>query len=183
MMSAPRLKRDECQLLVVDIQERLCSAMPEDGLASMLGRAGALIEGAKALGLPIRLTEQYPRGLGPTLGILKDRLAGVTPVEKTEFTAFVAGIEGQLLGRKQVLVAGMETHICVFQTVRDLAERGYLPVLCADAVLSRFDADYQRGLRICEQAGAWVTTVESALFDLLGKAGTPEFKAISQAVK
>lgn len=182
-MGVPRLKRDDCQLLVVDIQERLCGAMPEDGLAAMLGRTQALIEGAKTLGLPIHVTEQYPRGLGPTLGILKDRLAGVAPIEKLEFTAFTKEIEGQLLGRRQVLLAGMETHICVFQTVRDLAEHGHLPVLCADAVLSRFDADYRQGLELCREAGAFVTTVESALFDLLGRAGTPEFKAISQAVK
>jgi len=182
-MTVPRLIREDAQLLVVDIQERLCAAMPEDSLNRMLGRTRALIEGAKVLGLPIHVTEQYPKGLGHTVPSLMGLLAGVKPVEKIEFTGCVSGIASALGGRKQVLVAGMEAHICVFQTVRDLAERGLSPVLCADAVLSRSEVDLRVGLDLCRQAGAFVTTVESALFDLLGRAGTPEFKAISAAVK
>lgn len=182
-MTVPRLDRHDAQLLVVDIQERLCAAMPEDSLARMLLRTQALIEGAKVLGLPIHLTEQYPKGLGHTVPMLMDRLADAKPVEKTEFTACVAGIADQLGGRRVVLVAGMEAHICVFQTVRDLAERGFSPVLCVDAVLSRAEVDLRVGIDLCRQAGAFVTTVESALFDMLGRAGTPEFKAISAAVK
>jgi nicotinamidase-related amidase len=178
-----RLKRDDAQLIVVDVQEKLCAAMPEDPLAAMVARTQALIKGARVLGLPVHVTEQYPKGLGPTLPLLMDQLPGVTPVEKVEFTGCVAGIVEQLGGRKQVLLAGMEAHICVFQTVRDLAERGYAPVLCADAVLSRSDVDYRVGLELCREAGALVTTVEAALFDLLGRAGSPEFKAISAAVK
>lgn len=182
-MLAPRLKREDAQLLVVDIQERLCAAMPAEPLARMLARTGALIEGAKVLGLPVHVTEQYPKGLGHTLPALMHKLAGVRAVEKTEFTGCVAGVVDALGNRKQVLVAGMEAHICVFQTVRDLAEGGFTPVLCADAVLSRHPFDLQMGIDLCRRAGGWVTTVESALFDLLGRAGTPEFKAISAAVK
>jgi hypothetical protein len=149
----------------------------------MLARTQALIEGAKVLGLPIHLTEQYPKGLGRTVPMLSDRFAGVQAVEKIEFTACVPAIVGALSFRKQVLIAGMEAHICVFQTVRDLAERGFSPILCADAVLSRNELDLQIGIDLCRRAGGFVTTVESALFDLLGRAGTPEFKAISAAVK
>ena len=182
-MGAIRLKREDAQLLVVDIQERLAAAMPQEPFARMLARTQALIEGAKVLGLPVQVTEQYPKGLGHTMPALTEKLAGARAVEKTEFTACVAGIRDALGARKQVLIAGMETHICVYQTVRDLAEGGFTPVLCADAVLSRSEADLRVGLDLCRQAGAFVTTVESALFDLLGRAGTPEFKAISAAVK
>jgi len=89
----------------------------------------------------------------------------------------------QLSGKKHVLIAGMETHVCVYQTVRDLAARGVTPVLCADAVLSRADEDRRVGLQLCQDAGARVSTVEAALFDLLGEAATPEFKRVSAAIK
>jgi nicotinamidase-related amidase len=182
-MSIAKLDRAQTQVLLIDIQEKLCAAMPEKRLVEVLGRAGALLEGARVLGLPILATEQYPRGLGPTHAHLKSRVEPARIVEKVEFTAFVPGVEALLGSRRQVLITGMETHICVFQTVRDLALKGYLPVLCADAVLSRSERDFQVGLDLCREAGAMVTTVESALFDLLGRAGTPEFKAISAAVK
>jgi nicotinamidase-related amidase len=182
-MKPLRLLRPDAQLLIIDVQERLCAAMPEDELARMLGRTAALIAGAQALKLPVHLTEQYPKGLGPTLPLLRASLDGITPVEKLRFSAFVPEIERALTGRRQVLIAGMETHVCVFQTARDLAERGYQPVLCVDAVLSRTELDRRVGLELCRDAGAQLTTVEAALFDLLGEAGTPEFKAISKAVK
>jgi nicotinamidase-related amidase len=182
-MNPLRLLRPDAQLLIIDVQERLCAAMPEDALARMLGRTAALIAGAQALKLPVHVTEQYPRGLGPTLPLLSAGLEGIVPVEKLRFSAWVPEIERALTGRRQVLIAGMETHVCVFQTVRDLAERGYQPVLCADAVLSRTEMDRQVGLDLCRDAGAMITTTEAALFDLLGEAGTPAFKAISQAVK
>jgi nicotinamidase-related amidase len=182
-MPIARLERAQTQLLLIDIQEKLCAAMPEDRLAEVLGRVGALLEGARVLSLPVLVTEQYPRGLGPTVSLLKDRLAGAPVVEKIEFSAMVPDVAGRLVGRRQVLVAGMETHICVFQTIRDLAEKGYLPVLCADAVLSRNEVDYRVGLELCREAGAQISTVESVLFDLLGRAGSPEFKAVSAAIR
>ena len=183
-MGVWRLRRELAQVLVVDVQERLCAAMPSDGLATMLARTVALLEGARALALPMQVTEQYPRGLGATLPLLNAKLEGVRKVEKLAFSAIVpAVLEGLGKTRVQVLVAGMETHVCVFQTVRDLAERGYQPVLLADAVLSRTALDRSVGLELCRSAGALVTTVEGALFDLLGEAGTPEFKLVSQAVK
>jgi nicotinamidase-related amidase len=182
-MSGFRLQRNEAALLVVDVQEKLAAAMPQEALQRMVKRTVALVEGARALSLPIVYTEQYPKGLGPTVSALKERLADLKAVEKVRFSAVDERVRAQLRGRHQVLVAGMETHICVYQTVRALAELGILPVLCADAVLSRFEVDQRVGLELASDAGAMVSTVETALFDLLGEAGTPEFKRISAAIR
>jgi len=179
-----RLKRDQAALLVVDIQERLCSAVDDrDGLDRMLNRTNAAIEGAKALELPVLVTEQYPKGLGPTHSLVKMRLGHYSAVEKIDFTACVPDVMARLGNRKQVLVVGMETHVCVFQTVRDLTEKGFTPFLCADAVMSRNPEDRRVGLEMCREAGAHIITVETALFDMLGCAGTPEFKKVSAAVR
>lgn len=182
-MKGFRLSREHAALLVVDVQEKLAAAMPQAELARMLKRTLALVEGARALSLPIVYTEQYPKGLGRTVPALRERLVGLAPVEKLRFSALDDRVRAQLRGRRQVLLAGMETHICVYQTVRALAEEGVLPVLCADAVLSRFEVDLRVGLQLASDAGAMVASVETALFDLLGEAGTAEFKAISAAVR
>jgi nicotinamidase-related amidase len=182
-MSSLRLRRDDTALLVVDVQEKLAGAMPPAELARMVKRTVALVEGAQALGLPIAVTEQYPKGLGPTVASLRERLGGVTPVEKLRFSAVDDRLRAQLHGRSQILVAGMETHVCVFQTVRQLAEDGWQPVLCADAVISRFEVDRQIGLQLATAAGGTLATVETVLFDLLGGAGTAEFKRISAAIR
>ncbi|MBN1204811.1 MAG: isochorismatase family protein [Myxococcaceae bacterium] len=178
-----RLLSGNAALLVVDIQERLCAAMEKEPLERMLKRAGAAIEGAKALKLPILVTEQYSKGLGPTHAWLRERLGELKPVEKLEFSAATPEVLAGLQGRKQLLLVGMETHICVFQTARDLVEKGFEVWLCADAVLSRSAEDRRVGFELCKEIGARVTTVESALFDMLGRAGSPEFKAISAAVR
>ena len=178
-----KLERKDAALLVIDVQERLCGAMRPEPLERMLNRTGALIEGARAMGLPIAFTEQYPKGLGPTLPALLAKVPGASPHEKLRFSAALPEVLEALGGRKQVIVAGMETHVCVYQTVRDLAAAGVTPFLAADAVISRTDEDRQVGLSLCAQAGAVTTTAEAALFDLLGEAGTPEFKVVSRAVK
>jgi nicotinamidase-related amidase len=182
-MKPLKLERQDTAVLLIDVQERLCAAMPAAGLARLVNRARALLEGAKALGLPVAFTEQYPKGLGRTLPELLAVLEGLAPVEKLRFSATEPAVLSQFAQRKHVLVAGMETHVCVFQTARDLSARGITPVLCADAVLSRTEEDRRVGLQLCQDAGAQVTTVEAALFDLLGEAGTPEFKRISAAVR
>jgi nicotinamidase-related amidase len=178
-----RILPGQAALLVVDIQERLCAAMEKESLERMLKRTGAVIEGARALKLPILVTEQYPKGLGPTHSQVSERLGDFEPVEKLEFSAATPDVLAGLKGRKQVLLAGMETHICVFQTARDLVEKGFEVFLCADAVLSRSVEDRRVGLDLCKEVGARVTTVESALFDMLVRAGSPEFKMISAAVR
>ena len=182
-MPSFRLQREQTSLLVIDIQERLCAAMEPGALERVLQRTTAATEGARAPGLPLLVTEQYPKGLGPTHARLQERLGGVPTVEKLEFSACVPQVVEALGGRKQVLLVGMETHVCVFQTVRDLAERGFTPFLCVDAVLSRHPEDRRVGLDLCREAGAHLVTVEAALFDLLGRAGSPEFKKVSAAVR
>ena len=176
-----RFTRETSALLVIDVQERLAAAMPADRLERVVNRTRAAIEGAKALGIPIVVTEQYPKGLGPTLAQVKELIPSFNPVEKVDFSALVPGVREQL--RTNVMIVGMETHVCVFQTARALKEAGMTPYLAVDAVLSRNEADYRTGLDLCRDAGATMTTVEAALFDALGKAGTPEFKAVSAAVK
>ncbi|MFN7130928.1 MAG: isochorismatase family protein [Myxococcales bacterium] len=179
-----RLDRNKAALLVVDIQDRLCAAMDPKALDRLIRRTRALIEGARALELPILVTEQYPKGLGNTLGPIRAALGDEQKVvEKVEFSCAIPEVVKGLTGRPQVLIAGMETHVCVYQTARDLSERKFVPFLCADAVLSRNEEDRAIGLERCREAGAVVTTVEGALFDLLGRAGTPEFKRVSAAVK
>ena len=178
-----RLQRDRISLLVVDVQERLCGAMANDALERVLNRVNAAIEGARALELPVLVTEQYPKGLGPTHSLVKARLGEFSAVEKREFSACVPEVVTALSAREQVLVVGMETHVCVFQTVRALVERGFTPFVCADAVLSRHPEDRRVGLEACRDVGARLMTVEMALFDLLGSADAPEFKKISAAVR
>ncbi|MBL8949258.1 MAG: isochorismatase family protein [Myxococcaceae bacterium] len=178
-----RFKAESAALLIIDVQERLCAAMRPDALPRLLNRTLAAIDGAKALGLPIIVTEQYPKGLGPTMKEVQARIEGFAPVEKIEFSALVPLVREKLAARPQVLVTGMESHVCVFQTVRDLSASGLTPFLATDAVLSRSAVDHEVGLSLCRDAGAIMTTVETALFDALGKAGGPAFKAVSQAVK
>jgi nicotinamidase-related amidase len=178
-----KFARDSAALLVIDVQERLCAAMDATALARVVNRTCAAIAGAQALGIPVVVTEQYPKGLGPTLQAVKDATQAFTPIEKVEFSAWLPAVREQLTGRSQVLVVGMEAHVCVFQTTRDLLQAGLTAYVAEDAVISRTQTDRQAGLRLCERAGAVITTVEAALFDALGRAGTPEFKAVSSAVK
>src|SRR5207237_7927047 len=144
-----------------------------------------LIRAAKRLGLPIVATEQYPKGLGHTVPALRE-LLGDHPMEKLEFSCGASKpIARRILqtGRKQVIVAGMEAHVCVFQTVRDLLRGEFAVFVAEDAVLSRTEANRQVGLRLCEKAGAILTSTETVLFDLLGVAGTPEFKELAPLIR
>ncbi|HEY3445041.1 MAG TPA: isochorismatase family protein [Myxococcales bacterium] len=179
-----RLDRAKTALLVVDIQERMVAAMDPKLFPRMLNRTLALLEGAKAMGLRVVVTEQYPKGLGHTIREVVSALPeGVQAIEKLEFSCAVPAALERIGDRPQVLLCGMESHVCVFQTARDLLEKEFVPYLCADAILSRTPEDRQIGLERAREIGAVVTTTESALFDLLGKAGTPEFKRVSAAVK
>ncbi len=179
-----KLHRERTALLVIDIQERLCAAMERPRVARLVNRTVALIEGAKALGLPVVLTEQYPKGLGPTLAEVREHLpAENAAIEKMEFSAWVPQLRERIGDRDQLLLCGMETHVCVFQTARDIALAGRIPFLCADAALSRTEEERQIGMARCRDVGGVVTSAESALFDLLERAGGPAFKTISSAVK
>ncbi len=177
----------DAALLVIDVQERLAGAMQPEAMTRAARSIAALIEGAKLLGLPVVLTEQYKKGLGPTVEAVRAALPpGTVPIEKMEFSCVAApAARARLLalGRKQVIACGMETHICVFQTVRDLLREGFSPFVPQDAVVSRSPDNHRVGLSLMDRAGAVITSTETVLFDLLGKAGTAEFKAISALIK
>ncbi len=137
--------------------------------------------------LPVLVTEQYPKGIGPTLPAIAAAFPQGQPViEKVCFScadeeAFMESLRAS--GRDQLLITGMETHVCVFQTARDLARGGFTPYVVEDAVISRTVQNEAIGLGLMAQAGATRTGTESALFDLMGRAGTPEFKAIAPLIK
>src|SRR5512134_385235 len=180
-----KLDRTRAAILIVDVQDRLTPAMPADALARVVKYGRALVETGKTLGLPVLATEQYPKGLGRTLPELRELLPAA-PLEKTTFSCgadpgFQAALEAT--GRRQVIVAGMETHVCVFQTVRDLAAAGYEVHVCTDAVGSRTEEHRRIGLDLARESGALVTTAETAIFDLLHQAATPEFKKVSPLVR
>lgn len=180
---------DRAALLIIDVQTRLAAAMEPDWLRQVVKNTVTLIQGAKILGLPILVTEQYPKGIGPTL---QDVMAALGPEqaiqEKLSFScmgepSFMEALERTR--RQQIIVAGMETHVCVFQTLRDLLVRNVVTSVFAveDAMISRTRDNHHLGLAQMALAGAVRTGTESVLFDLLGRAGTPEFKAISKLVK
>lgn len=179
-MSAPKLDPRRAALVVVDVQEAFRKAVP--GFEAVAGAAGTLIAGAEATGVRVIATEQYPRGLGATVPEVAERLpAGVEPLEKLCFSASAA--EGfELDGRDQAIVCGIEAHVCVNQTVLGLLDAGVEVHVVADAVASRTDANRDIGLHKAERAGAVVTSVETALFELVGRAGTDEFKAVQKLI-
>lgn len=179
------LEQDQAVLVVVDVQERLVPAMPEKIYKKVRKSIITLIRAAEALGVPVVKTEQYPRGLGHTV----PELAGESEcpvIEKVSFgccgePGFMTEIEK--LGRRQVILTGMEAHVCVYQTVLGLLECDYHVHLVSDAICSRTKQDYLAGVDNARCAGAVVTTTETAMFQLLQKAGTPEFKLVSGLVK
>lgn len=175
---------DDSVLLIIDVQGKLATLMHErETLFKNLSR---LIEGAQILGVPILLTEQYPKGLGETVPELKALMPNVKPIEKLSFSCFgedrfVEAFEE--LEREQVLVAGIEAHVCVYQTVADLLEEGYEAHCVADAISSRAKENREIGLARMRDDGAIITSTEMCLFELMRVASGPKFKAISALVK
>lgn len=179
-MTSLVLDRARTALVVVDVQEAFRPAV--DGFAAVAEQTAVLVQGARILGIPVLVTEQYPRGLGETVPEVLEHLEGVERLEKTAFSA--AAAEGfSLGGRDQALLCGIETHVCVNQTALDLLGRGVEVQVAADAVSSRTLANRDVGLHKMEAAGATITSTETALFELLGAAGSDEFKAIQRLVK
>jgi nicotinamidase-related amidase len=170
------LVRDRAALVVVDVQEAF---RRYDSFAPTAEACSKLLSAARILELPALVSEQYPKGLGhtaPEVGVEREPV-----IEKTVFSAARAD-KFDLGGRDQAIVCGIETHVCVSQTVHDLLAQGVEVHVPADAVASRHALDYERGLERLERAGAVVSTVESALFELLERAGTPEFKAVQKLI-
>jgi len=166
-------------LVVVDVQEAFRKAVPEfDDVAKA---TATLARGAAATGIPVIATEQYPKGLGRTVPEVAEVLPAA-PLEKVVFAASEA--EGFDLGeRDQALLCGIESHVCVSQTAHDLLDRGVEVHVARDAVTSRSEENKELGLHKMEAAGAVLTSVETALFELVGAAGTEEFKRVQRLVR
>jgi len=188
-MKASRvLNREDAVLVVVDVQERLVPAIDKELYARSLRNFKVTIETAGTLGLPIVLTEQYPKGLGRTVPDVLRALEGKTyeRIDKVSFSCarnegFLAAIAKT--ARRQVILIGMETHVCVYQTSVDLLNAGYEVFVLDDAVSSRFPHNYRSGIAALRDAGAVVVSTETAVFQLMNVAGTPEFKKISSLLR
>lgn len=171
-------------LLVIDLQEKLMPVIHEG--QSVLEQSRKIIQVANLLKVPIVVTEQYPKGIGHTCTEIKNMLGGVSVYEKLTFSGCGADRfqpRWEQLLRHTAIVCGVETHVCVQQTVLDLLERDQQVLVLADAVGSRHTRDYELALQRMNQAGATLTTTESVIFELLGRAGTPEFKEALKLVK
>ena len=179
-----RLHHDECALFVIDVQERLLPLIHTT--KEVERRIATAVAGARVLGMPVIVTEQYPKGLGRTAGMVAEAVKGIAPIEKLSFSCCGADAVNRALadsGPSTVILSGIESHVCVLQTCLDLIERGITPVVLADCIGSRHRLDHEIAVERMRGAGALVTTIESALFELVGAAGTDEFKKISQLIK
>lgn len=183
------LSATRAALLVVDIQERLAAAMPEAVIAQLVRNTTILIDAARRLGLPIVASQQYPKGLGQTVPAIADALAAAPNVhrfDKIEFSAASCAEFAALapsLRRDQWIVCGMEAHVCVYQTARGLVGRGYAVHVAADAICSRTKANWKVAHALLGAAGAVVSSTEACVFDLLERAGSEDFKALSKAIR
>ncbi len=174
--------RHDSALLVVDVQTRLLEVMAPP--ATLVWNIHRLIEGAQVLEVPVAATEQYPRGLGATTDVLRHLLPKIP--SKLMFSCRECGQIFESFrdrGIFKLLVVGIETHVCVQQTVLDLLSEGFRVYVAVDAVASRAQLDFKTALRRMESAGATLTTTEAALFEWCEVAGTPEFKQISKLVR
>jgi hypothetical protein len=179
-----RILRDQTAGLVIDIQEKLFPFISENDTLAM--NSGILIKGLQALGIPILITEQYTKGLGPTILPIQQLLTGEQVIEKLAFSccdepAFMQQLAS--LNKKFIVITGIESHVCVLQTATDLFELGFIPVVVEDCISSRGINDKQMAVNRMRRMGAIITTYESVLFELLRYSGTDEFKAISKLVK
>jgi isochorismate hydrolase len=180
--SPNRLDPNRSGLLVIDVQEKLCPLIA--AAENAIGQMNRLVEVGKLLSIPMAATVQYPKGLGPLVQSLAQEFPA--PEEKVVFSAAVcrASLDRWTSeGRDQIVVVGMETHVCVQHTVLDLLAEGLRPFVVADAVAARHLCDHEVALCRIRDSGATITTVESVMFEWLGSADRPEFKAVSKIIK
>ncbi len=173
-------------VVVVDIQERLHAAMDPGMQNEYVRNAVILVEAARKLGLPLVVTEQYPRGLGPTIVEIGRAIEGVPRMEKTAFSCMrEQSVRDRIVstGRRTAVIAGIEAHVCVMQTALDMLDAGMTPIVAADAVCSRRMRDASTALDAVARLGVLVYPSESIVFMLLERAATPEFKALSPLFK
>jgi len=185
MNTASLCARGLSQLAVVDVQEKLCGAMDPAALQDLVKNCGILLQAAQLLEIPVVHTEQYPKGLGPTLPALGAWLKPEAAVVKNCFSCCAeSAFRAQLhRDRPQIILAGMEAHICILQTALQLLESGRQVFVVEDAVLSRLDANKQNALARLRQAGVTVTNTESVVFEWLKVAEGDAFKQISKLVR
>ena len=180
--SAELMSRHDSALLIVDVQEKLIPAIDE--CSRVVWNIRRLMDGATALGISVAATEQYPRGLGRTVEEIADRLGQIP--EKLRFSCAECAplFEAwQAAGISKILLSGIEAHVCVQQTALDLLANGFSVYVAVDAIGSRYKIDCETALRRMDSAGVTLTTTESALFEWCERAGSPEFKVISQLVR
>jgi nicotinamidase-related amidase len=179
------LRADECAVAVIDIQEKLWVAIHEK--ERLLRNAKLLVRLARILSLPVIVSTQYAKGLGPTSAEIMSLLPGVTPVDKLEFGCFGNGdycsAVARLAGRNTLLLCGMETHICVLQTALGALNAGHTVHVAADAVGSRTELNWKLGLERMRTAGVVISSTEMMIYELLGQAGTPAFKEMLRYLK
>ncbi len=182
-MDVYTLNREETLLLVIDIQERLARVMEQKD--EVIRNTQILLRSAREMDIPVVTTEQYPKGLGPTVAELSGLLDPGRIFSKNSFTACTGEVSEELssLGRKKILIAGMETHVCGFQTCRDLIGAGFQVFLVRDAVCSRSRDNWKNGLELIKEMGGRITNTETAVFDLLKVSGTEEFRTLSKLIK
>ena len=175
---------EEATLVIIDVQERLSRVIfQRERLIDNLKR---LIQGMQVLDVPILLTEQYPQGLGPTINEVSTLLSGLQPLPKLCFSCygdenFVRELQKQ--HRKHVIISGIESHVCVYQTAADLIKSGYEVHVVTDCISSRTPENREIGFKKMSQIGATLTSTETILFELLRAAGGEKFKKISQIVR
>lgn len=179
-----QLDRDDAVFAFIDLQERFVPSIHD--IARVISRAAILARAAGILGLPVGVTQQYPKGLGPTVPELREALPLHEPIDKTVFSslcepAFRRSLEGT--GRRSVVVSGIEAHVCVLQTSLDLLANGYKVWVVVDAVGSRTPFDRDLGLRQLEAAGAALSSTEMVLFQLLRDAKAPGFREVQALIK
>ncbi len=177
-----KINVEKTVLIIVDLQEKLMKVMPRRD--RVVKNTLMLMELARLFKIPIIVTEQYPQGLGSTLPELQAAMSDARLLEKTTFSMGNQLMEiMKEMKRTQVILVGSETHVCVFQTVRDLLRAGYEVQVPCDAVCSRSEMHYENGLSLMRESGAAVTNSETVVFDVLGKAGTEEFKIMQPLIK
>ncbi len=182
MRPTQRLTAAHGGLLVVDLQDKLLDLIPDR--KPLIARVSAMIRGARALGMPVWGTEQYPKGLGPTTASIAE-LVPDRPAKTCFHCCAVPQFLEQLYGRniRHVTVVGIEAHVCIAQTALELLDLGFRVQVPADAVASRQRLDWEFALRRLEQTGAVISSAESALFEWTERSDRPEFKEISAIVK
>nr|WP_300004806.1 isochorismatase family protein [Tissierella sp.] len=178
-----KLAREDSLLFVIDIQERLAPAIKDSDI--VISNTLTLLKAAELMNIEKIATEQYPKGLGNTIALLKEYIKDEQVFSKVEFSACIDEVKNYIKksNKNKIILTGMETHVCVYQTARDLLDMGLDVYIVRDAVGSRTEINYLNGLDLLKEMGCIITNTETVLFDLLQKAGTEEFKTISKLIK